>query len=667
MSTGQTDSLLFRFVSEGQDKLLDNMNRVGLGAKGVANGFSQSADHIGNSAKKIVRDFDVMGDKSSESTLKVVDAVGGLMSAIGSGGLLTVIGLVSVGFAAYNAVVNAAAERTKEVTETVKKLTDQSAALATQIVQTQNASAKELDEQRRVALETIRLNGLKMGALLTAYRLQKAISEEQAKPITEVGGGAMIPKFLVNLMDFNERRRIVSRAAADEADKITETMTEFHRVNEELRFLATDRAEKGKVAVVKEAAIARDKINKASADAEAKAFAAGLAARVDDMIKADADESAQRERQQASMEADADARARSRVGSSFGGNINFDQARADYNQLQGMVADYYDSVADGARITADKVMSDERATFSQRVAAINRLAQLDKEAMDRRSALRREELNQEVMAGTKTRTEVDALIALDEQLSQSRIQNRMAERDIAVATLTEQKKAQDAANMAAVYASQVQLAHAATMMVVQPVVSEFTGELERLGTANRENYRELDAFSDELPAIIAKKSQAIMAGIAAEATGKAVFELGEAAAMTALGLGYLAIPGLQGQAAPAFASAAQHGLAAVVYGSIAGVSVGGAVGIGAMRGDGGLVPLTRAEREEMDKKKGKDKNSDRLGGSSEGSSDAGERVLNIIVQNSAPIFGGDDAAAEMLALPLARASRSYFGSRMQEG
>ena len=56
MST--SDSLVFKFLSEGADDLMKHFDKVGGGAKGMARTFSEQADHVGNSAKKIAKDSD---------------------------------------------------------------------------------------------------------------------------------------------------------------------------------------------------------------------------------------------------------------------------------------------------------------------------------------------------------------------------------------------------------------------------------------------------------------------------------------------------------------------------------------------------------------------------------------------------------------------------------
>lgn len=644
------DGLSFTFESIGAPKLIDDIKRVEDSAKKTTHSFAETADRIGNSAKKIARDFDVMGDETAQNALKAVDAVGGLTAAIGSGGLLAVVGAVAVGFAAYNSIVGRAAEQTKIAQEAVKKYTEESRALAEQIIKTNDASSKELDAQRRVAIEVIRLNGLKVSALLTAYRLQQAIAEEQsakAKTLFGDAGGAAT---------------LAAAVARDQMQVIGKELLEFQRTTAELGVQVATLSEKEKVAKTREAAEERKKIVQGLHDAEAKANQAA----VDKMIQADADETVRRAKAQADMDAAADARARSRAGT--GGQGNFDADRAAYLQGLQWQMDMETLAADKTISANNRILQSEFSTNKQRIAAINELAKAEAAEIQRRSAMTQVEINLKYQFGEISKTERDGLLEQDTLMTDALIQNRMRERDATIAALEEQTQARNNNMAATIAAGQIELAHEATLMVVQPVVQEFTGSLRELGDVNRENYQDFVLFSDELPAIIAKKSQAILAGIAAEAAGKAILSMGESAYMFATGLSYLAIPGMQGQAMPAFASAGKYAMAAAVYGGIAGVSVGGAVAIGAMRGEGGLVPLTRAEKEEMQRREGKkDKGSEHLGGDSGNMGDTGERVLNILIQNNAPVFGGDDTAAEMMAASLARAQRGYFGAATTRG
>lgn len=166
------------------------------------------------------------------------------------------------------------------------------------------------------------------------------------------------------------------------------------------------------------------------------------------------------------------------------------------------------------------------------------------------------------------------------------------------AALEEKRKAEAAALLATSYASAANVAFGVSAMLTGPIIAEYTNTLRALGEVNQENYRSFVLFSDELPAIIAKKSQAIMAGIAAEATGKALQSTADGIRETALGAGLIAIPGMQAQASAHFVAAGTHFLAATAYGAISGVAIAGTAGMAASRGGNGPIPLTREEQEQ---------------------------------------------------------------------
>ena len=231
------------------------------------------------------------------------------------------------------------------------------------------------------------------------------------------------------------------------------------------------------------------------------------------------------------------------------------------------------------------------------------------------------------------------------------------------------------AEMQAIAATQlnatVNLAFAATSMVVRPFIGELTATMREMGTVNRENYQEFSLFSDELPAIIAKKTQAILGGIAAEATASALQSTADAARESALGLGLLFI---QPQAAAAhFASSGVHLAAASAYGAISGVSLAGAVGIGAMRGGGGPIPLTREEQERQgrDRSGGRDVGggSSLTGRGSDGGSMSGAEpfVVNISYQAGSMTATDERRTARTVAHGVSRARRNAFTRRSMEG
>lgn len=294
--------------------------------------------------------------------------------------------------------------------------------------------------------------------------------------------------------------------------------------------------------------------------------------------------------------------------------------------------------------------------------------------LDDDEAKRKEDMAAEDRARFLEEQERDAARMDSLRASDQAIKAALREQTKAQAALREeQTKAMLAAKMQEV----AQIAQAAVMMAASPVVAELTSQVHALAMANRETYRDLIIFNEEWPALIAAKAQAVLAGIAAEATGRAAMEFAEAGAMTALGIGYLAIPGMQGFAAPAFASAASHAASGVAFGALAGATFAGAVAIGSVRGEGGLVALTKAEQEEQDRKRTSDGGGSSFsgggpsGGMYGGGGERGGRGTSIVVNiNNEPgsIAPEDqDRAAVATARHVARAQRSWFARQQMGG
>ena len=230
----------------------------------------------------------------------------------------------------------------------------------------------------------------------------------------------------------------------------------------------------------------------------------------------------------------------------------------------------------------------------------------------------------------------------------------------------QEKHEQEVRAMVATQASAAaNIAFGVSATVTGPIIAEYTGLLKSLGDINRDNYREFVLFSDELPAIIAKKTQAIMGGIAAEATGKALQSSADAAREMALGLGLVAIPGMGAQAAGHFTSAGSHMLAASMYGALGTGAAVGAVGLGAMRGSGGPIALTREEQQRNASRDGGGAGGGISGGRMSGSGGgAGEAfVVNIAYQAGSIAPADENRAARTVASATRRARSNAFDRR----
>ncbi len=194
---------------------------------------------------------------------------------------------------------------------------------------------------------------------------------------------------------------------------------------------------------------------------------------------------------------------------------------------------------------------------------------------------------------------------------------------------------------------------------VTPVVGALTGSLTMLGDVNRENYEIMLKDAQDLPAIVAKKAQAILAGIAAEAAAKTFMETAEAGKETALAFGSLAIYDSAG-AGLHFASAATHGSAAAAYSVLGGVSAGGALGIGMSRGRGGLVGLTKEEagkRNDKERGSGGGGSAGTAGGSLGSGMGSGDGSWTVNIKTGVWIGPADEQRAERSVASAVRGAR----------
>lgn len=311
-----------------------------------------------------------------------------------------------------------------------------------------------------------------------------------------------------------------------------------------------------------------------------------------------------------------------------------------------------------------RMAAEERAREEAQFAAAVQQASAEQQLDDDESA-RLRQMEEEDRARFAAEQERDASRLSAIQAQDAAARTALANQAIATAELRQEQELQE---RAAKMATAAQIGQAVVMTAATPVVAELTGQVHELAMANRETYRDLIFFSKEFPALIAAKAQAVLAGIAAEATGRAAMEGAEALAMLALGLGYMAVPGMQGFAAPAFASAAQHGAAAAAFAALGGGALGGAMLIGSQRGEGGLVSLTSAERDDLDRKRGV--TSDRGGGGVSGGSafSGGERfgsgrgqtIVNIYNEPGSIAGQDQERAAAEVARHVQRAQRDWF-------
>lgn len=612
--------------AEAQARAEALKSAMGYAGKNGAASVVGRVDLISDSLKAVSRDIDAVAGSASAGFAKWASDALGVASALGTGGLLGGVAALSAGVGAVVAVYS----QWKEEADKSYK-----------------ASVVAITAERERFEKLIEYSG-------SALAAQKQKSVEDLHQIAIARQGAVVA--------------IDAEIAIQRAKKATATnASDYAREARALDELASKRV----LALAKSEAAEKDWLKKRNLAISREAASAEIAA-----------ETEKNERIKAALEK------RRAVNRDYNTWIREENKRnQDYNSLlarlasQDAMSDFNKAVArnqsvENAFKAAEGALIDARAntniairemelkakqervriSYDERVEIVRNLADLASErdiiALDKR----KRELDDSVKTKALTRDEADALWVIEQQLYQSRQQARDKDLEQTIASMQKQAAAQRmVARDAGVAAVATELmrheaqAWGVTMSLLTPIVNEFTGAMRQLGDVNRDNWQDFVMQGEELPRILARKAQAILANIAAEAAGKSFFESAEAIRETALGVGLMFVPGMQGQAAGHIASAALHVGAANAYAAIGGGAAAGAIAIGAARGDsaGSLIGLTKEEREERDRKRGGDGprgSGGSMGGSgnSRGRQDSGQTVFNITMEYGAFALAPED-------------------------
>lgn len=550
-----------------------------------AKGGVAAAKSFGDVFKGLSRDIDVIGGQVTAGATKAISDVLGIAEAVGSGGVLGPIALVS---AAVGGVVALVGQWKREEQE----LEEKAAAVA-------KAHQRAADDARKMA------DALAAGFL----RVNKAISDQdiaqQNATITARG--------LVQAQLIGEAGILRARAA-----------TALH----------TERDVAKHLDLTKEAEAAR---------VRAAEFATATAA----MVRArDLDLEKQVRAEQREMD-------RERARESAAAYEKAETAKAARAQ---QTADFY------AAALARMAEADAR-----------RKAQQDKDGEDyeqqqRASAAALEALQAEdAAAGSANEIKrQEEEMKLEKERIDLLTDRKQKEIELARA-LEERARAQLSVNAETQIGTSVNMAYGASTMVLNAMMQPLIQTLQVYGTVNRENWRDLLAFTEDSKAAFAAQVQTALWSLAMQAGQKSIFEVGEQYREQALSLGALATGNFVG-ASVHMMSAAQHGVASTVYAGIAGASAGASVGVGMTRGEGGLFGLTKEERERKERDRGGGETrmpgqggpAARGGG---GGSD-GPVVVNFVYEAGAIDARSRDAAAATVAEASRHARRSGFTSRM---
>ncbi len=318
-----------------------------------------------------------------------------------------------------------------------------------------------------------------------------------------------------------------------------------------------------------------------------------------------------------------------------------------------MNAQAWDAMGKAATDAAQAELLAQEAILRARDAAREEYVDKDLEDWKKLQLTRADEVSRlkEIVAGSKEAALAAAL-------------RRDAERELAAA-IQERREQDTQAIVVQAAMSAETMAYGVAMSIVQPMVQDFTGALAQLGTINRENFRDQLIFSNELPAIIAREVQARLGAFGAEATGKAIMSSADGLRETAIGTSMLFIN--PAEAATHYAAAGVHFAAASAYGVLGTGALVGAAGIGAARGAGGLVPLTKEEQDRQNTAERLGGNEMWAGGGSPTSSSApagdGGFTLNIVNQPGSISASDERRSATTVASVVRRARMDAFERR----
>lgn len=556
-----------------------------LAQKGTA-----AASQLGDVFKGLSRDIDVIGGQMTAQATKGISDVLGVVEALGSGGILGPIAVVTTVIGGIVTLVGqwkAEEEEVRKKAEEVKKAHEAALTAATEWAgklagAMQAGNAAVTDQEIAIKNATISARGLAEAQLI----LEVGIARVAKARASDVAG--------MRAADAQEREA-VSRLAEFKAGTAALVVERDRRLDKQVK----DEARAARQDEARE-------YNKAL-DEKAKAR------------KAAAEAALREEREtQAAM-------ASSRAAS--------EKSSADHTKL----------LEDDRREAAE-----ERARWDKSITDLEAL-QAENEAAGSRNAEAAEQKAAEQLA-RRTEKEEDLRRAIQERTA-----------------------AQVQATKASLMDSAANETHAASMMVITAAMGPVTQQLQQFGRINRENYRDMLTITENTVAAWAAIAQAAAWSLALQAGAKSIYETAEAYKETALAFGSIAMYDSVG-ASNHFISAGIHSTSAAAYAAIGGGAAGVSLGIGAMRGEGGLVGLTKEEREKQERDRagpgGSRDTGPALGGpSTRGSTggNAGPVVVNFVYEAGAINAQDRDAAAATVARASSTVRRDGFMRRRANG
>lgn len=577
-----------------------------------AKGGVAAAKSFGDVFKAVSRDIDVIGGQVTAGATKAISDVLGIVEAVSGGGILAPIAAVASAVGGVVYAVRAWKEEEAELVREIQKAAD--------------AEARRLDfiQQEATAIETRRRASAKDTA--------EAIAE--SAELVAVGLRASAQAQIETLRQAEAEAARLRGTGADDEMAARERLNTA-RINAER---ATQRA----VAAVAEA---EQKRRAATEDQSLRAKAE------DGILQAEADEKKKQARI-ASIKAAAGVRESVRASVETMGQATAgaalareqDALESRWRRLSVAVKENTADVKENARATAAAIRAD--------VAEWQSWGGLIETQAD---------------ANTRLGIEQDARLSASAANLLLRTAEQIDANKRNAASFKELRDAMEAVHAEEQYGTSVNMAYGASTMVLNAMMQPLIQTLQVYGTVNRENWRDLLAFTEDSKAAFAAQVQTALWSLAMQAGQKSIFEVGEQYREQALSLGALATGNFVG-ASVHMMSAAQHGVASTVYAGIAGASAGASVGVGMTRGEGGLFGLTKEERERKERDRGGGETrmpgqggpAARGGG---GGSD-GPVVVNFVYEAGAIDARSRDAAAATVAEASRHARRSGFTNRM---
>lgn len=265
--------VIYAIAVQGAQDAINAFNSVGAASKAPKDSastwtkFSGSLDHVSDSAKKVARDMDATGNKIAESSLKAIDNVTGLASAMAMGpfSLVGAIGLVAGGWAIYNNYANRAEELNKRTKSSLDALASSTRALAEQQVNLNDADEKQLKHREDVTALVIESNALTLQGMnlnLMGFRMAAA---EQKRSLNDLDlndptGAVRVAKY-----------QLTMETLADLEAQFTGAL----KMQEDARTEFTDLRRRRVLAAIKETEAEKVDVTKKGADDEARKFKEG--------------------------------------------------------------------------------------------------------------------------------------------------------------------------------------------------------------------------------------------------------------------------------------------------------------------------------------------------------------------------------------------------------